>query len=159
MILASIYFGDNQLDSAISVMNKANLIDPQNPAVANNLSWLYLETGTNLNDAYELAISAFEKDQDNPSYAHTLGWALYKKGFFKKAEWQFRETLRLIDKSKQGLENKQLKAIDSYHLALTLLKSQCEAEAKEILTFAIETGLPSKYEKHAHKILESIQVN
>lgn len=154
MFLASIYFDENQFESAISVMNEAYLIAPQNSDVANNLSWLYLETDTNLNKAYELTMSAFEKDQDNPSYAHTLGWALHKKGFLRKAEWQFRESLRLIN-NKQASENKQLKAIISYHLALTLLKIEQKTEAKEKLAFAIETGLPPRYKKHARKILET----
>jgi tetratricopeptide (TPR) repeat protein len=154
---ANIYFSDNQLDLAISAMSEAYRIDPQNPSVANNLAWLYLETETKLNDAYELAISAFEKDPDNPSYAHTLGWALHKKGLIRKAEWQFRESIRLIEKNDHRSGNNPLKAICSYHLALTLLKAENEFEAKEKLSFAINTGLPSRYEKHALEILGTLQ--
>lgn len=155
MFLANIYFSENQFESAISVMNEAHLIAPQNSAVANNLSWLYLETDTNLNKAYELTMLAYEKDQDNPSYAHTLGWVLHKKGFFRKAEWQFRESLKIIDNNKQTAENKQLKAVVSYHLALTLLEMEQKDEAKEKLIFAIESGLPIRYEMNASKILAS----
>jgi tetratricopeptide (TPR) repeat protein len=157
MSLANVHFSDNQFDLAISAMNEAYLITPQDPAVANNLAWLYLETETKLNDAYELAMSAYEKAPQNPSYAHTLGWALHKKGFFRKAEWQFREALKLIDKSKQTSENEQLKAIGSYHLALTLLKTERKNEAIEKLKFAMASGLPPRFEVHARELLESIQ--
>ena len=159
MSLANVQFNDNQFASAISVMNQAYLIAPQDPAVANNLAWLYLETETKLNDAYELAMSAYEKAPQNPSYAHTLGWALHQKGFFRKAEWQFRETLRLIDKSKPTSENEQLKAIGSYHLALTLLKTERNVEAIEKLKFAMASGLLPRFAAHARKLLESMQAN
>jgi tetratricopeptide (TPR) repeat protein len=157
MFLASIYFSDDQLDLAISVMNEAYRIDPDNPSAANNLSWIFLETETKLNDAYELAMTAFEKDEGNPSYAHTLGWALYKKGLFRKAEWQFRESLRLMEKNKRYAASEELGAIVSYHLALTLFKTGQKVEAKEKLVYAIETGLPSRYEKRAREFLKTIQ--
>jgi tetratricopeptide (TPR) repeat protein len=157
MLLAKIYFNENQLDSAISVINEAYLINPQNTTIINNLSWLYLETETKLNDAYELAMTAFEKDESNPSYAHTLGWAFHKKGLFRKAEWQLRESLRLMKKNERYAASEELRAIVSYHLALTLFKTEQKVEAKEILAYAIEIGLPSRYEKRAREILETIQ--
>ena len=136
-------------------MKDIHRMDPQNIVVANNLSWIYLEKGINLNDAYELASAAFEKEPENPFYTHTLGCALYRKGIFKQAEWHLKEAIRLIE----GDEDKKAgfdrhKAIFSYHLALAQMKTDHEGEAKEKLRFAIDSGLPQKYKAHALRILE-----
>ena len=154
MILANCYFNEGKLDLAIDMMKNLYQMNPQNTAVANNLSWLYLEKEINLNDAYELASAAFEKEPENPFYAHTLGFALYKKGIFKQAEWYLNEAIRLIerDKEKDPGYNRH-KAIFVYHLALSHIKTDNEDKALEKLRFAVDLGLPQKYNNHALQIL------
>jgi tetratricopeptide (TPR) repeat protein len=154
MILVNLYFETTDLDSALALMGRVYSLNPQNMAAANNLSWLYLENGTNLAKAYELARSAFESEPDNPHYAHTLGWAYHKKGINKQAEWYLNESLRLLSEHPQKITGSRcFKGIFSYHLGLTLMETKQDKEAKERLLLAIDAGLPDRYEKHAREIL------
>jgi tetratricopeptide (TPR) repeat protein len=156
MILARLHFEAGDLDAALSLMEDVYRLSPQNPAVANNLAWLYLEKGSNLTKAYEMARSAFESAPDNPHYAHTLGWAYHKKGISKQAEWYLNESLRLIDeKTKADSDDRYARGIFSYHLALLLLETERENEGREELLFAVKAGLPTRYDKHAREMLES----
>lgn len=158
MLLTSFYFNDGKLDLALDLIKEIYRLDPKNNTVANNLSWLYLEKGVKLNEAYELARTAFEREPLNPSYAHTLGWALYKKGIFKQAEWHLKEAIKLVEKDtdKKSID---IKAIFSYHLALTLIETKKIKEAKDRLQFSIDSGLPSKYKDRAIEILNELKGN
>ena len=55
-------------------------IDPQMPVAANNLAWMYVESGENLDVALQLAQTATRRLPDNPAMQDTLGWIYYKKG-------------------------------------------------------------------------------
>ena len=94
MTLAGLHYMVNDLDSAISVMEELHIKQPKSPLIANNLAWLYLEGDVKHPKAYELSQFAYEADPSNPNYAHTFGWACYKKGFLKKADWHLREVHR-----------------------------------------------------------------
>jgi tetratricopeptide (TPR) repeat protein len=85
-----------------------------------------------------------------------LGWVYYKKGLFNQAEWLLEEALELIERDadkKSGFIHH--KAIFSYHLALNFMETDQMEEAKEKLRFAVDAGLPEKYEDHALQVLES----
>jgi tetratricopeptide (TPR) repeat protein len=60
-------------------------IDPQAPVAANNLAWMYAESGTNLDAALELAKTAKARLPDRPDINDTLGWVYYKKGLYTMA--------------------------------------------------------------------------
>jgi cellulose synthase operon protein C len=48
--------------------------------VANQLAYIYLEHGGDVNVALGLAQQAKQKMPDSPNVADTLGWAYYKSG-------------------------------------------------------------------------------
>ncbi len=60
-------------------------IDPRAAVAANNLAWLYLESGEELNDALRLARNAAEVLPDSPAVLDTLGWAYYRNGMNEAA--------------------------------------------------------------------------
>ena len=55
-------------------------IDSGAAAAANNLAWLYAETGTELVTAAQLAAVALSKFPNLPEVHDTLGWAYYRQG-------------------------------------------------------------------------------
>ena len=54
---------------------KAREVDPDSPLVANNLAYLYLEHGGDVNVALSLAQMVRQKMPNSPDAADTLGWA------------------------------------------------------------------------------------
>ena len=55
-------------------------LDPTAAVAANNLAWIYAESGEHLERAVELAQAALDKLPDVPDVLDTLGWAHYKGG-------------------------------------------------------------------------------
>ena len=50
------------------------------PVAANNLAWMYAETGENLDMALQLAQAAARRLPNIPAIQDTLGWIHHKKG-------------------------------------------------------------------------------
>jgi Flp pilus assembly protein TadD len=55
-------------------------VDPRAAVAANNLAWIYAETGGNLDIALQLAQTAKAKLPDRAEVNDTLGWIYHKKG-------------------------------------------------------------------------------
>jgi tetratricopeptide (TPR) repeat protein len=53
-------------------------LDPTAAVAANNLAWIYAESGDHLDRSIELAQAALDKLPDVPDVLDTLGWAYYK---------------------------------------------------------------------------------
>jgi tetratricopeptide (TPR) repeat protein len=53
-------------------------LDPSAAVAANNLAWIYAESGENTEKAIELAQAALDRLPDVPDVLDTLGWAHYK---------------------------------------------------------------------------------
>ena len=95
--LARLYRQKGQWEKAVAVLETAVKKDPEAPLPANNLAWLYLEhDDTNINRAFALAQSAYERLPKDAAVADTLGWAYYKKNLFTRAVWLLEEA-RSID--------------------------------------------------------------
>ncbi len=58
---------------------KVMTLDPRAPVAANNLAWIYAESGANLDVALQLAQTAKAGLPDSPEVDDTLGWVYYKK--------------------------------------------------------------------------------
>jgi len=56
----------------------------QDPAVMNNLAYLYAERFNQLDKAYELARKARILEPLNPAVADTLGWISYKQAQYQR---------------------------------------------------------------------------
>jgi tetratricopeptide (TPR) repeat protein len=54
-------------------------IDPRAAIAANNLAWIYAESGERLDEALRLAQTAYEQLPDVPQISHTLGWVYYQR--------------------------------------------------------------------------------
>ena len=65
-------------DEARERFQRAVGLDPAAAVAANNLAWIYAESGEHLDEAIRLAQSALERLPDVPDVLDTLGWVYYK---------------------------------------------------------------------------------
>ncbi len=105
-------------------------IDPNAALAANNLAWLYAESGENLDVALQLAQTATAAAPDVPEVMDTLGWVHYRKNDFLRAIPFFEKTVEKVPAN----------ASYRYHLGLAYLKSGDEARGRATLKQALSAN-------------------
>jgi tetratricopeptide (TPR) repeat protein len=113
---------------------------PDDPLIANQLAWLYIERMETPQKAKDL-VEFLMAEKERPEVKDTIGWYYYKLGNFVTPENYFREALQL--------------APDQYNtrarLALTLFSlkknKEAEAEAKKIVALLVPSPLKAKLEQ------------
>jgi Flp pilus assembly protein TadD len=108
--------------------NKALSVAPEDPVIANNLAYLMLEHGGNIDVALSLAQTARRRAPDIPNIAGTLAWAYYHKGLYKSA----------IDLLEEASSREPKNAILQYHLGLAYEKVSNKAQARRHLERALQ---------------------
>jgi len=103
-------------------------IDENFLPAANNLAWNYAEHGKDLDTAFLLANKTRSRDAENPEFADTLGWILYKKGSYKTA-------LLLLKESSQKFEHNNPAVL--YHLGMAQHSQGEQSAARDNLTKAL----------------------
>jgi len=103
-------------------------LDARSPVAANNLAWLYAESGTNLDVALQLAQTAKAGLPDSGEINDTLGWVYYKKNLASSAVLALREAVT------REPQNPSF----NYHLGLALAKSGDNAGARQALERALK---------------------
>jgi len=133
ILSGELYEAKKDWDNAKSMYQQALSIAPDHPLASNNLAYVILEQGGNVDVAMALAQTAFRGMPDSPNAADTLGWAYYHKGIFGSAIDQFREALRLSEKLGQPDD-----ADLHYHLGLAYQKAHQNALARQQLEKAVK---------------------
>jgi tetratricopeptide (TPR) repeat protein len=128
LVLASQYEKESNWTESIKTIEKARLIDPESPLLANQLSYLYLEHGGDANVALNLAQMAKQKLPNSPNVADTLGWAYYKRGMYDQAITQFKQALQAAPQSPTY----------HYHLGLAYLGAKNPAAARQSLEASLK---------------------
>jgi cellulose synthase operon protein C len=98
ILSGELYEAKKDLDSAKAMYQQALGISPDHPLASNNLAYVILQQGGNVDVAMGLAQTARRGMPDSPNAADTLGWAYYQKGIYDSAISQFQEALRLGEK-------------------------------------------------------------
>ncbi len=127
LALESLYEKEGNWKEAKKLVEKAHQIDPADPHVANNLAYLYLEHGGDVNIAVSLARDARQKAPNAPAAADTLGWAYYKLGSAKAAVTQLTESVQ------KAPHNPEFQ----YHLGMAYLADGRSDLAKQSLQRAL----------------------
>jgi cellulose synthase operon protein C len=96
ILLGELYEGQQNWDGAKGMYQKALQIQPDNPIASNNLAYVMLQTGGNVDVAISLAQTARRLMPDSPNAADTLGWAYYQKGLYPTAIDLFKEALKKV---------------------------------------------------------------
>jgi tetratricopeptide (TPR) repeat protein len=102
-------------------------IDPEMPVAANNLAWMYVESGGNLDVALQLAQAATRRLPESAAMQDTLGWIYYKKGLADLAISTFQKSVELDPRNPTF----------HFHLGLSYLKAGAAAKARVALQEAL----------------------
>jgi tetratricopeptide (TPR) repeat protein len=122
---------------AIASYRDALKADPNNVFALNNLAFALADTGQNLDEALQMALSAQKLIKDNnTAVADTVGWVYLKKGLTSSALLIFQNDVRRDPKN----------SAFHYHLAAALLASGDKLRAKEELQKALQSS-PSPIEE------------
>jgi tetratricopeptide (TPR) repeat protein len=128
--------------AAIEQFRKVVAADPRNTQALNNLAYLLSEYGKNPGDALKYAEQARELAPDNPDFADTIGWILYRKGLYPSAVKQLEFTA-----SHQG------NAVWQYHLAMAYAKNGDVARGRAALEAALKQNPKLPEAKMAQDVL------
>ncbi len=122
------YESQHDWNNAKAMYQKALEVQPDNPLASNNLAYVMLQQGGNVDVALAMAQTARRGMPDSSNAADTLGWAYFQKGVYKSAIDLFQESIRL---------NEKRGAADDptvhYHLALAYQKANQPALARQQL--------------------------
>jgi len=113
---------------------------PDDPLIANQLAWLYIERMETPQKAKDL-VEFLMTEKERPELKDTIGWYYYKLGNFVTAENYFREALQLAP----AQNNTRAR------LALTLFSlkknQEAEGEAKKVVALLAPSPLKTKLEQ------------
>ena len=128
ILMGELYESKKDWQKAKDAYQKALDLKPDNPLASNNLAYVMLETGGNVDVALSLAQTARRGMPDSPNAADTLGWVLYQKGAYQSAIDLFQEALKLAEKNKAPED-----ATVHYHLGLAYEKTEKPTLARQHL--------------------------
>ncbi|MGB5571437.1 MAG: XrtA/PEP-CTERM system TPR-repeat protein PrsT [Sedimenticolaceae bacterium] len=139
--LGMIYQRMDQETSAIQAYEKSiGLADP-NPAILNNLAWLYLERDDKR--ALELATKAYELAPSRAEIVDTYGWVLYRQGRKNDGLSALQQALVIAPRNAEiGL-----------HVAEALHGLDRDTEARPMLERIIRENPNSSFEQSARQLL------
>lgn len=136
--LASIYEKAKNYAAARDAYEKVLAINGNNPLALNNLAVVYSEYFDQVDKALDLAKRARAAIPNNPNFADTLGWVMFRKG-------DYRNALPLLQEGAAKLtENPEVQ----YHLAMVQYMLGDEAAARASLQKAVQlpAAFPQKEE-------------
>jgi Flp pilus assembly protein TadD len=128
IMLGTLEESRGNIQKAQQLYEQALQVKPDYPLAANNLAYLMMTHGGNLDVALTLAQTARRGMPDNPNVADTLGWAFYLKGVYGSARDLFEEAAGK-DPSNATIQ---------YHLGLTYDKTSQPDKASLHLKKALE---------------------
>ena len=121
-------------------------INPRAAVAGNNLAWIYVEEGRNLDSALQLAQMATSELPQRPEVSDTLAWVYHKKGLSSLAVPPLLESVQKDPKN----------AIFHYHLGAAYAATRQPAKAREALHRALAIDSSSPAAENVRKLLAPI---
>jgi tetratricopeptide (TPR) repeat protein len=121
-------------------------LDPDNAIAKNNMAWLLVEHGGNIDVALNLAQQAKEKLGDDLQVTNTIGWVYYQKGVYQTA-WSY---------LKESADKDQKNAVFQYHLAMACWKLGKREEARQALQNALKLDPKFQQAQAARELLTQL---
>jgi Flp pilus assembly protein TadD len=78
--LAHVQYAQEKTSAAISQLEKALEVDPENPTALNSLGYIMADNGIRLQAALAYCKKAVAASPENPAYLDSLGWTYFKLG-------------------------------------------------------------------------------
>ncbi len=133
ILAGEMYESQSDWNNAKAMYQKVLEIKPDDPLASNNLAYVMLQQGGNVDVALAMAQTARRGMPNSANAADTLGWAYFQKGVYRSAIDMFQESLRL---------NQKRGAADDptvhYHLGLAYQKVNQPAQARQQLERALK---------------------
>lgn len=127
-------------DAAADNYRKALEKDPNAIIAANNLAWLYAETGKgNMDEALRLAQGVVQKNPNVAGFVDTLGWVLYKKNLQDAAVDQLQKAVALDEAAARAAKGSP-SATYQYHLGMALKDRGDKEGSRRALEAALRLG-------------------
>jgi tetratricopeptide (TPR) repeat protein len=145
-ILGTLEEAQGDKDKAADNYKKSLQLQPEQPVATNNLAYLMIESGQNIDVALSLAQTARRLLPNSASTADTLGWAYYQKASYLSAR----------DVLEEGLKTAPDNAALHYHLGMTYNKLADRTNATMHLRKAANLAPNSQIAKDAQKALTSL---
>jgi tetratricopeptide (TPR) repeat protein len=133
ILSGELYEAKQNWDQAKAMYQQALSLAPDNPLASNNLAYVLLQQGGNVDVAMGMAQTARRGMPDSPNAADTLGWAYYHKGIYQSAISQFQEALRLNERAGAPDDS-----VLHYHLGLAYQKANQLPLARQQLEKALK---------------------
>jgi Flp pilus assembly protein TadD len=138
VLLGSLLESQGKWQDAQQQYQKVLTLQPDNAIAANNLAYLLMEHGGNLDLALSLAQTARRAMPDLASAADTLAWAYYHKGAYGLA----------VDLLEDAVKTFPTNPTYRYHLGMAYQKNKDEARAREQFERALQLNpQPSQLEQ------------
>ncbi len=109
-------------------MRRPRTIDSASPFIADELAFIYLEHGGDVNVALSLAQMAKQRMPGSPVTADALGWAYYKLGAYGSAVAQLRECVQKVPNN----------PVYQYHLGMAYIAAGNRDSAQRALQKALK---------------------
>ena len=123
LLAGGIYEHNQDWDKAKQMYQRVLELQPDNPLASNDLAYVMLQQGGNVDVALAMAQTARRQLPDNANSADTLGWAYYHKGVYSSAIGLFKEAV------KKEPDN----ATYNYHLGLAYARNGQASQARQQL--------------------------
>jgi tetratricopeptide (TPR) repeat protein len=146
MALGTQYEKEGNWDEAKKLFERGHQVDPDSPLVANELAYLYLEHGGDVNVSLSLAQMAKQKMPDSIHAADTLGWAYYKLGAHDLAVAQLKDCVQKAPNN----------PVFQYHLGMAYAAVGNLTSAEESLRRALNGNANFPYAASAKAALDRI---
>jgi tetratricopeptide (TPR) repeat protein len=146
VILGTLAESQGNANAAMSDYKQALAIQPDHPIAANNLAYLMLQSGQDVDVALSLAQTARRELPHSANTADTLGWAYYKKGIYGSG----RDVLE--DAIKTAPEDASIQ----YHLGMIYIKLGDKTNAIDHLKKAVSLAPSSQTANDANKALSGV---
>jgi len=137
--------GDHR--AATANYRKAVDLNPNNASALNNLAYSMSEYENNPEGALKLAQQAKQMAPDQPVYADTLGWILYRKGVYDSA----------VHELESAVAHDQGSGTYQYHLAMAYFKAGKKERAKATLETALKHNPSLPEAKPAQELIAKAQ--
>ena len=146
MMLGVIHANSKNYDKAKSRYEQILKLNSRFAPAANNLAWILVEQGGNIDVALSYAQTAREQKPDDPYVADTLGWIYYKKN----------ANVLAASLLKEAVEKLPNEPVVHFHLGMALQKNGDMAGAKNSLLTALKLSQTFNGSEQARKVLTEL---
>ena len=146
LALGTQYEKEGNWEEAKKVFEKAHEVDSASPFVADELAFIYLEHGGDVNVALSLTQIAKQRLPGSPVTADALGWAYYKLGAYGSAVSQLRECVQKVPNN----------PVYQYHLGMAYIAAGNRDSAERALQRALKDNSNFLYSASARESLSKL---